>query len=105
MQGTCDNERLFVARYCRFRCHTTIENAQELVTRSGLSRRRCNQIRCLGYSILWLRRWSPRSVLSRIERSATTSLLKRPADMVATMCRAETMIGQTIVIDAGRYFH
>jgi hypothetical protein len=36
----CDNERLFVARYCRFRCHTSIENAQELVTRSGLSRRR-----------------------------------------------------------------
>jgi len=25
--------------------------------------------------------------------------------MVVTMCRAETMIGQTIVIDAGRYFH
>jgi hypothetical protein len=39
-RGTCDNERLFVARYCRFRCHTSIENAQELVTRSGLSRRR-----------------------------------------------------------------
>jgi hypothetical protein len=53
----------------------------------------------------WLRRWSPRSVLSRIERSATTSLLKRPADMVATMCRGDAMIGQTIVIDAGRYFH
>jgi len=25
--------------------------------------------------------------------------------MVVTMCRAETMIGQTIVIDAGRYLH
>ena len=44
-RGTCDNERLFVARYCRFRCHTSIENAQELVTRSGLSRRRRNQPR------------------------------------------------------------
>ena len=47
----------------------------------------------------------------QIERSATTSLLKRPADkddcadMVVTMCRTETMTGQTIVIDAGRYFH
>ena len=54
-RGTCDNERLFIARYCGFRCHTNIENAQELVTRSGLSRRRCNQIRCLGYAILSLR--------------------------------------------------
>jgi len=25
--------------------------------------------------------------------------------MAVTMCRAETMIGQTIVIDAGRYLH
>jgi len=25
--------------------------------------------------------------------------------MVVTMCRAETMMGQTIVIDIGRYFH
>jgi hypothetical protein len=48
MRGTCDNERLFVARYCRFRCHTSIENAQELVTRSGLSRRRPNQLTVRG---------------------------------------------------------
>jgi len=47
----------------------------------------------------------------QIERSAAASLLKRPADkddcadMVVTMCRTETMTGQTIVIDAGRYFH
>src|ERR1700748_1661782 len=46
-----------------------------------------------------------------IERSAFTSLLKKPADkddcadMVATMCRTETMTGQTVVIDAGRIFH
>ena len=46
-----------------------------------------------------------------IERSAATSLLKKPADkddcadMVVTMCRTETMTGQTIVIDAGRVFH
>ncbi len=47
----------------------------------------------------------------QIERSAATSLLKKPADkddcadMVVTMCRTETMTGQTIAIDSGRYFH
>src|ERR1700710_1428908 len=46
-----------------------------------------------------------------IERSAATSLLKKAADkddcadMVVTMCRTETMTGQTIVIDSGRTFH
>jgi len=47
----------------------------------------------------------------QIERSAATALLKRPADkddcadMVVTMCRTETMTGQTVVIDSGRVFH
>jgi 3-oxoacyl-[acyl-carrier protein] reductase len=47
----------------------------------------------------------------QVERSAATSLLKKPADkddcaeMVVTMCRTGTMTGQTVVIDAGRYFH
>ena len=47
----------------------------------------------------------------QVERSAATSLLKKAADkddcadMVATMCRTETMTGQTVVIDAGRTFH
>ncbi len=46
-----------------------------------------------------------------IERSMAGSLLKKAADkddcadMVVTMCRTETMTGQTIVIDAGRVFH
>ena len=46
-----------------------------------------------------------------IERSAALSLLKKAADkddcadMVVTMCRTDTMTGQTIVIDAGRVFH
>jgi 3-oxoacyl-[acyl-carrier protein] reductase len=46
-----------------------------------------------------------------VERSASGSLLKRAADkddcadMVVTMCRTETMTGQTVVIDAGRVFH
>ena len=47
----------------------------------------------------------------QIENSAATSLLKKPADkedcaeMVVTMCRTETMTGQTIAINSGRYFH
>jgi 3-oxoacyl-[acyl-carrier protein] reductase len=47
----------------------------------------------------------------QVERSATSSLLKKAADkddcadMVVTMCRTETMTGQTIVIDSGRLFH
>jgi 3-oxoacyl-[acyl-carrier protein] reductase len=46
-----------------------------------------------------------------IVRSAAESLLKKPADkddcaeMAVTMCRTETMTGQTIAIDSGRYFH
>jgi 3-oxoacyl-[acyl-carrier protein] reductase len=47
----------------------------------------------------------------QIEQSASGALLKRAADkddcayMVVTMCRTETITGQTIVIDAGRVFH
>jgi len=47
----------------------------------------------------------------QIERSAAGAVLKKPADkddcadMVVTMCRTETMTGQTVVIDAGRVFH
>ncbi len=47
----------------------------------------------------------------QIERSAASSLLQKPADkddcadMVVTMCRTETMTGQTVVIDSGRIFH
>ena len=46
-----------------------------------------------------------------VVRNAASSLLKKPADkddcadMVVTMCRTETMTGQTIVIDSGRFFH
>lgn len=46
-----------------------------------------------------------------IAHGAATSLLKKPADkddcadMVVTMCRTETMTGQTVVIDSGRTFH
>jgi 3-oxoacyl-[acyl-carrier protein] reductase len=47
----------------------------------------------------------------QISGAAATSLLKKAADkddcadMVVTMCRTETMTGQTIVIDSGRLFH
>jgi ketoreductase RED2 len=47
----------------------------------------------------------------QIENSAATALLKKPADkddcadMVVTMCRTDTMTGQTVIIDSGRYFH
>ena len=46
-----------------------------------------------------------------VQQNAATSLLKKPADkddcadMVVTMCRTDTMTGQTAVIDAGRIFH
>ena len=47
----------------------------------------------------------------QIQNSSNTAILKKPADkddcadMVVTMCRTDTMTGQTVVIDAGRYFH
>jgi ketoreductase RED2 len=47
----------------------------------------------------------------QIERSSSSALLKKPADkddcadMAVAMCRTETMTGQTVVIDSGRYFH
>lgn len=47
----------------------------------------------------------------QIERSSSSSLLKKAADkddcadMTVTMCRTETMTGQTVVIDSGRLFH
>ncbi len=47
----------------------------------------------------------------QIDRANATALLKKAADkddcadMVVTLCRTETMTGQTVVIDAGRFFH
>ena len=47
----------------------------------------------------------------QITNSAASSLLKKAADkddcaeMVVTMCKTDTMTGQTVVIDAGRVFH
>lgn len=45
-----------------------------------------------------------------IERATSTALLQKPAckediaDQVLTMCRTDTMTGQTVIIDAGRVF-
>lgn len=47
----------------------------------------------------------------QVEHAASGALLKKAADkddcadMVVTMCRTDTMTGQTTVIDAGRVFH
>ena len=47
----------------------------------------------------------------QVERAASGALLKKAADkddcadMVVTMCRTDTMTGQTTVIDSGRVFH
>jgi len=47
----------------------------------------------------------------RMELAVSSSLLKKTADkddcadMVVTMCRSDTMTGQTVVIDAGKVFH
>ncbi|MDA0340570.1 MAG: SDR family NAD(P)-dependent oxidoreductase [Proteobacteria bacterium] len=47
----------------------------------------------------------------QIDRASSGSILKKAADkedcaeMVVTMCRTDTMTGQTTVIDAGRVFH
>ena len=64
------------------------------------SRRACSKARA-----------RPRTFQAQIENSAAGALLKRAADkddcadQVVTMCRTETMTGQTVAIDSGRIFH
>lgn len=47
----------------------------------------------------------------QIDKASSSSLLRKPADkddcadMAVTMCRTDTMTGQTVVIDSGRVFH
>lgn len=68
-------------------------------------------VNCIAPGLLEGTRATSNLRAEQIERSATSALLKKPADkddcadMVITMCRTETMTGQTIVIDAGRVFH
>jgi 3-oxoacyl-[acyl-carrier protein] reductase len=68
-------------------------------------------VNCIAPGLLEGTRATSNLRAEQIERSASGSLLKKAADkddcadMVVTMCRTETMTGQTIVIDAGRVFH
>jgi 3-oxoacyl-[acyl-carrier protein] reductase len=68
-------------------------------------------VNCIAPGLLEGTRATSNLRAEQIERSASSALLKKAADkddcaaMVVTMCRTETMTGQTIVIDAGRVFH
>ena len=68
-------------------------------------------VNCVAPGLLEGTRATANLRLEQVERSASSSLLKKAADkddcadMVVTMCRTETMTGQTVVIDAGRIFH
>lgn len=68
-------------------------------------------VNCVAPGLLEGTRATANLTAAQVERSASTSLLKKAADkedcaeMVVTMCRTETMTGQTVVIDAGRVFH
>jgi 3-oxoacyl-[acyl-carrier protein] reductase len=68
-------------------------------------------VNCVAPGLLEGTRATSNLLPEMIERNAAGALLKKAADkddcadMVVTMCRTETMTGQTIVIDAGRVFH
>ena len=68
-------------------------------------------VNCVAPGLLEGTRATANLLPEMVKRNAANSLLKKVADkddcadMVLTMCRTETMTGQTIVIDAGRYFH
>ncbi len=68
-------------------------------------------VNCVAPGLLEGTRATANLLPEQIARSASGSLLKRAADkddcadMVVTMCRTETMTGQTVVIDSGRMFH
>jgi len=68
-------------------------------------------VNCVAPGLLEGTRATANLMPAQIERSASSSLLKKAADkddcadQVVAMCRTETMTGQTVVIDAGRVFH
>jgi 3-oxoacyl-[acyl-carrier protein] reductase len=68
-------------------------------------------VNCVAPGLLEGTRATSNLLPETVARSAAGSLLKKAADkddcadMVVTMCRTETMTGQTIVIDSGRVFH
>lgn len=68
-------------------------------------------VNCVAPGLLEGTRATANLPAAQIERSASSSLLKKAADkddvadQVVTMCRTNTMTGQTVVIDSGRVFH
>jgi 3-oxoacyl-[acyl-carrier protein] reductase len=67
-------------------------------------------VNCVAPGLLEGTRATANLLPETVTRNAA-ALLKKPADkddcadMVVTMCRTETMTGQTVVIDSGRTFH
>jgi len=68
-------------------------------------------VNCVAPGLLEGTRATANLLKSQIDASAAGALLKKAADkddvaeQVVTMCRTETMTGQTIAIDSGRVFH
>ena len=68
-------------------------------------------VNCVAPGLLEGTRATANLLKSQIDASAAGALLKKAADkddvaeQVVTMCRTETMTGQTIAIDSGRIFH
>jgi 3-oxoacyl-[acyl-carrier protein] reductase len=68
-------------------------------------------VNCVAPGLLEGTRATANLAASQIERAASGALLKKAADkddvadQVLTMCRTDTMTGQTVVIDSGRFFH
>ena len=68
-------------------------------------------VNCVAPGLLEGTRATANLLKSQIESSAAAALLKKAADkddvadQVVTMCRTETMTGQTVAIDSGRVFH
>ena len=68
-------------------------------------------VNCVAPGLLEGTRATANLMKTQIDNAAANALLKKPADkddcadMVVTMCRTETMTGQTAVIDSGRTFH
>ena len=68
-------------------------------------------VNCVAPGLLKGTRATANLPAAQIERANSGSLLKKAADkddiadQVVTMCRTNTMTGQTVVIDSGRVFH
>jgi 3-oxoacyl-[acyl-carrier protein] reductase len=68
-------------------------------------------VNCVAPGLLEGTRATANLMPEQIERASSGSVLKKVADkedcaeMVVTMCRTDTMTGQTTVIDAVRIFH